>query len=497
MKIRNKPIGQDNPTYIIAEAGINHNGKLSIAKKLVDAAVEVKANAVKFQKRDLPSLYPKDMLENPEKYEQNFQYMLPVLQKSELSKNDYIKLKEYANLKKIDFICTPFDVISAEFIYNMGIHAFKISSADLTNFPLLEFVASKDLPIIISTGMSYKDEIKETVKFLNNRKAKFAILHCRSVYPVWPRDVNLKMINWLKQFNKPVGYSGHDIGIIIPLIASSMGASIIEKHITIDKTLDGPDHKISLEPYEFKRLIRDIRIADQAMGQEQRFLLRGELMNRELFGKSLAASKNIPKGTIITDEMIKITGPAKGIATSKWNKLTGKKLNRNIKKNDFFYNEDLNDINNTNKQDITTPSFRSKWGLIARFSDFTTMLSYNPKVIEIHLSEKDFEIKFKPEKTYSQELIIHVPEYIQENLMDLCSSNENIRLQSINLINKTIQLAKKLSSNFKGIPKVIAHPGAMSMNARLDKTSLRNNLLYSLSKINTQEIELLLENLPP
>ena len=224
---------------MIAEAGINHNGSLKLAKELVDAAVDAGAHAVKFQKRHLPSLYPQDMLDYPEKYEQTFQYMIPLLQRFELSGDDYLALRKYAAEKPIDFICTPFDISSAELIYNAGLHAFKISSADLTNYPLLDFVASKDLPIIISTGMSYRGEIQKTVHFLNERKADFAILHCRSAYPVWPRDVNLKMINWLKKFEKPVGYSGHDIGIIVPLVAASMGACIIEKHLTLDPTMEG------------------------------------------------------------------------------------------------------------------------------------------------------------------------------------------------------------------------------------------------------------------
>ncbi len=495
MKIKNKIIGQDTPTYVIAEAGINHNGKLTLAKKLVDAAVDAEADAIKFQKRNLPSLYPSDMLENPAKYEQNFQYMLPILQQVELSKNDYIEIRKYADSKNIDFICTPFDLPSAKFTYDTGLHAFKISSADLTNYPLLDFVVSKDLPIIISTGMSFKDEIKKTVLFLKKQKAEFAILHCRSAYPVWPRDVNLKMINWLKQFGRPVGYSGHEMGIVIPLVASSMGASIIEKHITMDKTMEGPDHKISLEPHELKRLVRDIRIADQAMGQEKRFLLRGEVMNRELFGKSLVASKDIPKGTSITDTMIKIAGPGKGIPTSKRSELTGRKLDRNIQENDFFYDEDLIDIKD--EPNISTISFQSKWGLIARFSDFKTMVSYDPDVIEIHLAEKDFETEFKPEIHYRQELIIHAPEYIQDNLMDLCSANESIRSKSVALVNQTINLAKTLSVNFKGVPKIIVHPGAMSMKAKLDKIALKEALLCSLLEIDAKGTELLLENLPP
>jgi sialic acid synthase SpsE/sugar phosphate isomerase/epimerase len=495
VKIRNRHIGEDYPTYIIAEAGINHNGSLETARVLVDAAVDAGADAVKFQKRDLPSLYPEDMLTHPEKYEQNFQYMLPLLQKVELSDDDYRKLRSYAAEKNIDFICTPFDIKSAELLYETGVHAFKISSADLTNYPLLEFISSKDLPVIISTGMSYKEEIRKTVHFLNGQNADFAILHCRSAYPVWPRDVNLKMINWLKQFEKPVGYSGHDIGLIVPLVAASMGACIIEKHLTLDKSMDGPDHKISLDPYELKRLKRDVEIADQAMGQGKRFLLRGEVMNRELFGKSLAASKDIQKGTAITREMIKIMGPGKGLATSRREQLIGKISNRAITKDTFFFEADLETSNGLEL--LENLSFKSKWGLIARFLDFEQMISFNPDVIEIHLAEKDLNTKFIPAKKYRQELIIHVPEYIDENLMDLCSASNSIRAKSVALVNATIVLAKSLAPYFKGVPKIVAHPGAMSMKEKLNKNTLQNNLVQSLSKIDSQGVELLLENLPP
>jgi len=495
MKIRNRTIGENHPTYVIAEAGINHNGSLKLAMQLVDAAVEAKADAVKFQKRDLPSLYPQDMLKHPEKYEQSFQYMLPLLQKMELSDSDYMKLREYASSKEIDFICTPFDIKSAQFIYEAGIHAFKISSADLTNYPLLEFVASNDLPIIISTGMSYKNEIRKTVHFLNERNAEFAILHCRSAYPVWPRDVNLKMINWLKQFGKPVGYSGHDIGLIVPLVAASMGACIIEKHLTLDQTMEGTDHKISLTPYDFKRLVRDIEIADQAMGHEHRFLLRGEVMNRELFAKSLAASRDILKGTVITEDMVQIMGPGKGIATSRKEALIGREIQRDVATDTLFYEEDLEDSSAyKNLKDI---SFQSKWGLIARFSDFDNMVGYNPDVIEIHLAEKDFATAFLPKKKYRQELIIHAPEYIHENLMDLCSSDSSIRRKSVDLVKQTIELARKLAPFFKGIPKIVAHPGAMSMNAKLSKKVLREALIQSISEIDSQGVELLVENMPP
>lgn len=246
IQIGDRSVGENHPTYIVAEIGINHNGDPKLAKALIDVAADAKVDAVKFQKRHLSSLYTSDVLNHPEKYEQNFQYMIPILQKVELKYEDFHELKAHCKAKGLEFLCTPFDIPSADFLAEMDVNAYKIASADLTNLELLHHVADKGKPMIVSTGMSYKYEIEQSVALLNRLKVPLALLHCRSVYPVWPRGVNLKMINELRRFGCPVGYSGHDIGITIPLIAASMGASIIEKHITLDRSMRGPDHKISL-----------------------------------------------------------------------------------------------------------------------------------------------------------------------------------------------------------------------------------------------------------
>ena len=283
IRIGNKTIGEGHPTYIIAEIGINHNGDYDIARELVEVAAEAKVDAVKFQKRHLPSIYPQDVLDNPWKYEQSFQYLIPVLKEVELLKVDLVSLKNQAESLGLEFICTPFDVISARFLSAIGVNAYKIASCDLTNFDLLKQVIMTRKPLILSTGMSTWEEIKEADHFLHKAEADYALLHCRSSYPVWPREVNLKMINQLKVFGVPVGYSGHDIGTTIPLVAASMGACIIEKHITLDQKAKGPDHKISLLPDELKVLVRDIRIADECMADSTRFLLRGEILNKDVF----------------------------------------------------------------------------------------------------------------------------------------------------------------------------------------------------------------------
>ncbi|MBN1843439.1 MAG: N-acetylneuraminate synthase family protein [Deltaproteobacteria bacterium] len=493
IQIGNRVIGPDQPTYVIAEIGINHNGDVRLAKELIDVAVDAKVDAVKFQKRHLPSLYPEDVLNDTLKYEQNFQYMIPILKEVELSEKDFVALKAYCKDKEIEFLCTPFDLHSVDFLMALGVKAIKIASADLTNLELLEYVAGKDKPMVVSTGMSHWGEIEKAVRLLQEKKAPFALLHCRSVYPVWPREVNLRMINRLTQFGCPVGYSGHDVGIVIPLVAASMGACIIEKHITVDKKMRGPDHKISLEPYELRRLVRDIRVADQAMGKSKRFLLRGEILNRELFGKSLVADCDIPAESCITREMIRVQGPGKGLSPSSMDELVGKVIHRDLKKGDFFLEQD---VEGYCKVDFCN-SFKSRWGLIARFTDLREMGKYKPEVIEFHLAERDFELGFEGNGLHHQELIVHAPEYLGDQLFDLCSGNEKTRARSVGLAQKTIGLARILAPHFRGEPKVIVHPGAMSLNSKLEKEPLRQALIQSLEEINCDGIEILFENLPP
>jgi N-acetylneuraminate synthase len=491
--IGNSIIGVDQPTYIIAEIGINHKGDMNLARQLIDVAAEAKVDAVKFQKRNLSSLYRPDVLDDTLKYEQNFQYMIPILKQVELSESEFIDLKKYADDKGLEFLCTPFDIPSADFLSSLNVNAFKIASADLSNLELLAHVADKGQPMIVSTGMSYWNEIEKAVKLLQQKKVAFALMHCRSVYPVWPREVNLRMINRLGQFGCPVGYSGHDIGITIPLVAASMGACLIEKHITLDKKMKGPDHKISLEPHELSRLVRDIRVANQAVGRRNRCLLRGEILNRELFGKSLMAATDISNDTRVSREMVKVQGPGKGLSPSRIDELIGTVMQRDLQKGHFFLEEDIESL----RPEDFTNSFRCRWGLICRFADFEKMLSFKPKTIEFHLAEKDFQINFAPQNSYTQQLIIHAPEYIGNKALDLCSASDEIRSKSIEMVQQTIDLTYDLAPRFKGIPKVIAHPGAMSLYAKLNKEPLRIALKQSLDQMNHKGVELLLENLPP
>ncbi|HCC53625.1 MAG TPA: hypothetical protein DEQ20_01665 [Desulfobulbaceae bacterium] len=499
IRIGRHTIGEEMPTYIVAEIGINHNGDETLAAQLITEAAKAGVDAVKFQKRDLPSLYPQELLDSPEKSEQAFQYMIPLLKEVELPEASYPRLKKQCEALGLDFLCTPFDLKSANFLNDLGVSAFKIASADLTNLDLLEHVAAFGKPLIVSTGMSLWEEIETAVAFLRKQPAPFALLHCRSVYPVWPRDVNLRMINKLKKFDCPVGYSGHEMGLVISLAAASMGAAIIEKHLTLDRKMKGPDHKISLEPYEFKRLVRDIRITDQAVGKSKRVLLRGEILNRELFGKSLLAAQDIPAGSIINREMVVVRGPGKGLSPQKLPQLLGATTRRKIDVGDFFLVCDLPG-EFLPESSLANLSFKSDWGLIARFTDGPAMLAHHPKAIEFHLAEKDFQLPHEINEAHDCRLIVHAPEYIGDKLHDLASGSEEIRRKSVAQTLQSLAITRELTPYFQGQPKLITHPGAMSLNTKLNPETLAVALARSVREIKAaigDDVEFLLENLPP
>ena len=221
-------------------------------------------------------------------------YLLPILQQVELSDDGYYKIVEYCQQKKITFLASAFDPESADFLDSLGVPAYKVASADLTNLPLLDHLVHKRKPLILSTGMSRMEEVEFTVDFLKERQVEFALLHCNSTYPAAFEDINLRFMDQLRRFGVPVGYSGHERGIAVSTVAAALGAAIIERHVTLDRTMDGPDHAASLEPQGFQKMVRDIRQVTMALGTgEEKFISRGEILNREVLGKSLVAARRI------------------------------------------------------------------------------------------------------------------------------------------------------------------------------------------------------------
>ena len=330
-------------TFIIAEIGINHNGDLDTAKRLIDAAVSAGANAVKFQKRDLKSIYPSEILETPSLDSQGTEILIDVLQQVEFQEDDFKEIIDYCNKKKITFLCTPWDKISVDFLEKFNVPAYKIASADLTNFPLIEYVIKTKKPIIISTGMSTLEEIEKTVKFVKDLKGDFVLLHCNSTYPSHTDMLNLKMIPYLKEkFNVPIGYSGHEMSVLPSITAANLGAVIVERHITLDKKMEGLDHSASLEPDELKFLIQSIRESEIAIGKQEKKMTRGEILQREVLGKSLVCSKTIQTGEKFSKENIEVKGPARGLSPQYYYEILDKKSKRKIEKGDYILESDLN-----------------------------------------------------------------------------------------------------------------------------------------------------------
>ncbi|WP_185736671.1 N-acetylneuraminate synthase family protein [Candidatus Nitrosopumilus sp. SW] len=342
INIENKIIGADYPCYIIAEIGVNHNGDLTLAKKLIDVAVDAGANAVKFQKRNLQSLYRKEALENPNIESQGFEILLAELKEVELSKEDYFDIVNYCKEKKITFLCTPWDIPSVDFLEQINTPAYKIASGDMTNFPLIKYISKTRKPMIISTGMSKIEEIEKMVNFVKKLEIPFILLHANSTYPSPIESLNVSLIpEYAKKFNVPIGFSDHEIGIIGSLTAANIGAVVIERHITLDKKMKGLDHSSSLEPNEFKELVTMIRLSEKAKGKPIKKMTRAEVLQREVVSKSIVCMSDIDEGEIFSEENIEVKGPEKGLSAQYFFDIIGKKSPRKIQIGEYLLEDDM------------------------------------------------------------------------------------------------------------------------------------------------------------
>lgn len=343
---------KDKKIFIIAEAGVNHNGDPDIARKLIDTAKESGADAVKFQTFKAEKLVSKDtpVAEYQRKSRAGAaETQLDVLKRLELTFEEFIGLKEYCDKKGIIFMSTPFDKESADFLEGL-VKTYKIASCEITNLPFLEYIAQKHKPIILSTAMSTLDEIKTAVQVIQNKQkcskdtefSPLTLLHCTASYPCSYEEVNLNaMLTMRKIFKLPVGYSDHTLGIEVAIAASAMGAAVIEKHFTLDRNMKGPDQKSSLDPAELKTMVTSIRNIENAMGDGIKKPTAYEMKNMVVSRKSLITSKSLKKGQVMTREMIDIKRPAYGVAPADLEKVLGLKLNKNKKQDEVLKWEDF------------------------------------------------------------------------------------------------------------------------------------------------------------
>jgi N,N'-diacetyllegionaminate synthase len=317
-------------TIIIAEAGVNHNGNIELAKKMIDVAVDAGVDYIKFQTfkaEKLVSIYA-DKADYQKETTKEEESQFEMIKKLELDLNSHKVLMDYCNSKSIKFISSPFDIDSIDLLFDLGVDIFKIGSGEITNYPYLKKIATKGLPLVLSTGMSSLSEVEEALGVLMEyglEREQITLLHANTEYPTPYNDVNLRAMLTLKEaFKVKTGYSDHTQGIEVPIAAVSLGATVIEKHFTLDKAMKGPDHKASLEPNELKAMIKAIRNIETCLGDGVKHPSASEKKNMPIARKSIIAARKIKKGEKFTEDNITTKRPGIGISPMRWNDVIGR-----------------------------------------------------------------------------------------------------------------------------------------------------------------------------
>jgi len=326
---------------IIAEAGVNHNGSLSTALQLVDAAADAGADYVKFQTFQanllVTSSAPKAAYQKNQTGEGNQEEML---KKLELSWEDHLAIQTHCQVRQIQFLSTAFDLVSIDWLKKLGIRLGKIPSGEITNYPYLKKMALSFPELILSTGMSDLREIQAALEVLfqnGHSKETITVLHCTTQYPTPPEDVNLRVLATLRQvLDVPVGYSDHTLGIEVPLAATALGATVIEKHFTLSRRMVGPDHQASLEPQELKAMVQGIQTISKAMGSSEKKVTPSEALNKPIARKSIVAARHIPEGHVLTHLDLAVKRPGTGISPMHWESMLGQITDRSYQPDDLL-----------------------------------------------------------------------------------------------------------------------------------------------------------------
>ena len=325
--------------YIIAEAGVNHNGSFALACKLVDAAKKAGADCIKFQTFKAKNLVSKNAEKaDYQKKTTGDSSQQEMLKKLELSYDEFLQLKEYCKEVGITFLSTPFDFESIDFLNSIDMEFWKVPSGEVTNLPYLVALAKTHKPVVMSTGMCEMKEIEEAVAVLKQYgTTEITLLHCNTEYPTPFEDVNLKAMQTMRDaFGLEVGYSDHTKGIEVPIAAVALGASAIEKHFTLDRNMEGPDHKASLEPHELAAMVSSIRNIEKALGSDNKAPSPSEKKNMAIARKSIVAAKDIKKGEVFTEDNITVKRPGSGVSPMKWFDVLGTTAKRDFEEDELI-----------------------------------------------------------------------------------------------------------------------------------------------------------------
>ena len=503
LRIGEHRIGEGHPAFVIAEIGNNHQGDLELGRRLVDAAADAGADCVKFQLRDMDALYRQSGSASGGE-DLGAQYTLDLLAKYSLPAQDLFQLFDHARDRGIEVMCTPWDLPSVQALVDYGIPAFKIASADLTNHELLREAGRHGRPLILSTGMSREEEIRESAALVRSLGVPFAMLHCQSTYPAPFKDVNLAYMDRLAEIAQaPVGYSGHERGIHVPVAAVARGARIVEKHLTVDRSLEGNDHKVSLLPDELAQMVQQIREVEESLGTSaERVVSTGEAMNRINLAKSLVAARPLAAGTVIAASDVAVKSPGRGLQPNALPQLVGRTVRRDMAEGDFFFEGDLKETVPTGRQF----QFNRPWGLPVRYHDVESLTQdCTPDFLEFHFSYKDLEIDV--DSVFSRPLPMgfttHLPDlFAGDFLVDLASRDQDHWERSIAEVQRTIDITRRLTHWFPAEqePIMVVTMGGFTTDRHIapeERTPKYERIADALQRLDASGVRIAAQTLPP
>ncbi|NHA68785.1 N-acetylneuraminate synthase family protein [Phycicoccus flavus] len=496
-------VGKDRPVFVISEIGINHNGSVDLAKHLVDLSAAAGADAVKFQLRDMAALYRGGSGSSAGE-DLGPQYTLDLLSRFNLPAERLFEVFDHAAGLGVDVMCTPWDLPSVDALVEYGVPALKIASADLTNHTLLRHAAASGTPLVVSTGMSTEAEIRESVALLRATGTPYALLHCQSTYPAPFKDVNLSYLPRLAELGDcPVGYSGHERGFHVPLAAVALGATIVEKHFTVDRSMEGNDHKVSLLPEEMREMVQRIREVEEALGGTgPRQVSTGEMMNRVNLAKSLVAARDIAPGEVIDAGAVDVKSPGRGLQPNALPKLVGRTANRALAAGEFFYASDLAD-GVPKGRDHT---FRRPWGLPVRYHDVEALTAdCTPGFLEFHFSYKDLEID--PATAIRGPLPMgyacHAPDlFAGDFILNLASEDDAHWERSVEELQRVIETTRSMRGLFTqdADPVVISSVGGFTSDRHVPVDEIPDmyaRVAAGLDRVDDSGVRLACQTLPP
>lgn len=489
--------------FVIAEVGNNHNGSLELAKRLVDAALEAGADCVKFQLRNRQALY-RSKADGSRAEDLGVEYIQDLLDKVELDVQAHAQIRAYCADKGISYICTPWDEPSVEVLAGFDVPALKIASADLCNPYLIAKAASLGKPLILSTGMSHEHEIIRAVEQLNELGVPFALLHCNSTYPAPESDIQLGYLARLRELHGLVGYSGHERGTAISLGAVALGAKLIERHITLDRSMEGPDHLASLEPQEFRLLVDGIRQLEKALPWTGpgRHASQGELLNRENLGKSVIAARAIRAGETFTQDMLRVASPGQGLAPYRLSDLLGRQAGREIAQGDFLFDSDLSEQTEIHRE-YALPIL---WGVPVRYHDFLQYQQWiKPDLFEFHLSYRDLSVAPQAylRQVQCSRLVVHAPELFENSeLLDLVADDLEYRQRSVANLQRVVDATLQIADFFPSADSllIVANIGGFSADQPFPvahRGELYRRFQESCAQVDFGRTELIPQNMAP